>query len=72
MEEVLFFMTESDSGEFADFLIRQFDARFAMDESPTTELLMFDRRETLLEAILHSRSSRFWVLSHSGRNIRWW
>jgi hypothetical protein len=65
MAEVLFFMTESDSGEFADFLIRQFDARFAMDESPTAELLMFDQRETLLEAILHSRySSRFWVLSH--------
>src|SRR6516165_1041683 len=64
MAELLFFMTDGDSGEFADYVFGQFDARFAMDESPTADLISVTRKDTFLSAIERSHfGARFSVLS---------
>jgi len=64
MAELLFFMTDGDSGEFADYVFGQFDARFAMDESPTADIISVTRKDTFLSAIERSHfGARFSVLS---------
>lgn len=64
MAEVEFFMTRDDTRAFVEFLIHDFDARFALDDCSTPEPPVYESAEKVMAIVEESEfAPRFFVQS---------